>query len=603
METFSLRRVATEGASRTIALVERREILAFLLVVAFAAVVLGYYHDRFWWPSPDGAHAHRAARLLAGEVLNRDIQDLHPGYANFVNAAALWLFGEDLVSLRYPLAAMGFLQSCLIFLLLLPRGVLAAIAASAAMTALSLVQFLNPTAHWYCLFLLVVIVCVLAWLPRESRWRLEVLGFLVVTVLLFRQLTGVIVAMGVLTYLLCEAPGQARGKDRLTARALIALMAGGLALYLGAKTDPFAIVMFGLWPLGLLVWAWSRAAPANGDVLRLLVRLGLGGTVAATPLVLYHVLHGSMAAWFDDTVLAALALTEFGFMRTVSHLMYVLYGLRQAFAAESAAGVFNGLFWSALPLLAMANGFLVLRSLIRTHASGPLVHPLPFLAVFYAVVSVHYQIPNYLFYTASMSLAGLLWMTAGGIAWRRHIPVGLACALSAIGLYYHAGQPVSRGISGTLAGQRAPLVESDGLDRASLWMEAADVALYTYLVDLVEREVPPDEAIFALPMNPELYFLTRRRNPFRFSTSALGVRSDEQLKAVLETLEHNPPRLVFYRSDDFYNDPYAAKIVDFVRERYKPLDIRGGFEIYRYPATGNENAVARGRTHHAPADP
>jgi hypothetical protein len=225
------------------------------------------------------------------------------------------------------------------------------------------------------------------------------------------------------------------------------------------------------------------------------------------------------------------------------------------------------------------------------------------MAVFYALVSVHYQIPNYLFYTAAVSLAGLLWMTAGGPSWRRHLPVGLACALSAIGLYYHAGQPVSRGIWGALAGRQTPLVESRGLDRASLWMEASDIALYTYLVDLVEREVARDEAIFALPMNPELYFLTRRRNPFRFSTSAVGVRSDEQLKTVLDTLEREPPRLVFYRPDDYYNDPYAEKIVDFVRERYKPLDVRSGFEIYRYPATGSENHVARGRTDHAPADP
>jgi hypothetical protein len=597
-----VQRVTTVAERASSSAMRTRRVLAFFFVMAFAAVVLGHYHDRFWWPPDDGAHAHRADRVLMGEVLHRDIQDLHAGYANFVNAASFRLFGDDLVSLRFPLVAMAFAQSVLLFLLFLPRGVLAATAASASMTALSLVQFLNPTANWYCLFLFVLIVCVLAWLPRESRWRLETLGFLVVTILLFRQLTGVIVAIGVLTYLLCEAPGQARGKDRLMARALIALMAGGLALYLGAKTDPFAILIFGLWPLGCLVWAWSRAAPANGEVLRLTLRLGLGGVVAAAPLVLYHLFHGSMAAMFDDTVLAALSLTEFGFIRNYGYLVFLFHGLGQLFSAETAAGVLNGLFWAVLPLLATANGFLVARSLVRTASAGPLVHPLPFLAVFYALVSVHYQIPIYLFYSSAVSLAGLLWMTAGGAPWGRYLPVGLAGALSAIGLYYHAGQPLSRGLWGMITAQQIPLVESGGLNRASLWMEAADAALYTYFVEVVEREVPRDEAIFALPMNPELYFLTRRRNPFRFSNSALGVQSDEELTAVLDRLATEPPKLVFYRPDDKYNTAYTAKIVDFVRERYDPLDIRGGFEIYRYPATAEENAVARDRTDHAPAD-
>lgn len=40
-------------------------------------------------------------------------------------------------------------------------------AASVSMTALSFVQFLNPTSHWYCLFLLIAVICALGWLPRE----------------------------------------------------------------------------------------------------------------------------------------------------------------------------------------------------------------------------------------------------------------------------------------------------------------------------------------------------------------------------------------------------------------------------------------------------
>ena len=80
-----------------------------------------YFHNRFWWPPDEGAYAHVAARILDGEVLNLDVQDIHAGYINFANALWLWLFGLDLVSLRYPLAAMGFVQACIIYRILLPE--------------------------------------------------------------------------------------------------------------------------------------------------------------------------------------------------------------------------------------------------------------------------------------------------------------------------------------------------------------------------------------------------------------------------------------------------------------------------------------------------
>src|SRR5262249_50305226 len=146
------------------------------------------YFGTFWWPPDEGAYAYVAQRILRGDVLNRDIQDIHAGYVNFANAAALWLFGEDLLSLRYPLAAMAWLQAALAFVLFRNQGALTAAIAALALTALSTVQFLNPTAHWYALFLAVATIVVLSEMPRGARGRIELVGFLVMTAFLFRQL-------------------------------------------------------------------------------------------------------------------------------------------------------------------------------------------------------------------------------------------------------------------------------------------------------------------------------------------------------------------------------------------------------------------------------
>ena len=66
--------------------------------------------------SPDeGNYAHVAQRILGGETLNLQVQDVHPGHISFVNAAALRVFGTDLVSLRYPLVLAGLLQAAVLF--------------------------------------------------------------------------------------------------------------------------------------------------------------------------------------------------------------------------------------------------------------------------------------------------------------------------------------------------------------------------------------------------------------------------------------------------------------------------------------------------------
>ena len=94
-----------------------------LLVAALSnAALLWTYHDRYWFVVDEGNYAHIAERLLDGEVLHRDVQDLHPGFINFVNTAAFRLFGTDLVSLRYPLMAAMLALSLVVWWLLARRS-------------------------------------------------------------------------------------------------------------------------------------------------------------------------------------------------------------------------------------------------------------------------------------------------------------------------------------------------------------------------------------------------------------------------------------------------------------------------------------------------
>jgi hypothetical protein len=561
--------------------------LGFSVTLAVCAAILIHFHDQFWWPPDDGAYAYVAARILAGDVLNQDVQDIHMGYINFFNAFALWLFGEKSVSLRLPLIAVGLLQACIIFLMFKSRDTITATVAAIALTALSFVQFLNPTPHWYALFLMVSIIGCFGAISRDNWWRMFVVGLLLTTLFLFRQLSGAIAGIGVMAYMLYEAPKGARGRDTILARALMTIMFLGLAGYFLAKTDTTAVFLFGIWPLAVLAYGWFKITVANREIARQLPALLLGGIVAAAPLFAYHIHHGSIGTWYADTVLSAFKLTGLDFIGQPRYLSYAISGIVQIAAMENFDTVINGLFWAALVMVTPALGILLLIDLFRRGNAGPASHPLPFLALFYSPVSVHYQIPIYLFYSVGLSLTGLVWILTQPATRQRWIVSVCVLLIALTGLYYHAAQPLSRGLSGIMKGTRTEVTPSDGLNRLGLSIEASDVAVYRHISELVTREVRTNQSILAIPVNPEIYFITNRRNPFRFFSFALGVHNEAELSAVLQTIRNEPPQLVFHQPTDKYNTQSSDVVMAYVRENYSLLETLGGFKIYRYRNLNN----------------
>ena len=552
-----------------------------LAVVCLNAWLLARFHDRFWWPPDEGNYAHVAERILDGEVLHADVQDIHPGYVNFANAAAFAAFGRELTSMRYPLVLLGILQSLLFFIVLRPAGSAAAVVGATGITALGFLQFLDPTAHWYCLFLVVLLAAVLHGVPRTARWRLDVVGALVMMVVLFRQLSGVFVAMGALTWLLLEPADDHRGSRPWMARALIAVMIVGLSGYLARSTDAVGWLLFGIWPLLLLFQTARRTRVSRAQIMRMMRPLVRGGLIAALPLTIYHVVHGSLGAWYRDALETAITFPRLPFFDRIDYGDLLAEALR-GIATTDPSGVINGAYWLVLPLVGAILGVGTLARLGSVQAGRPDEVPpaLPILAVFYGVVSVHYQIPIYLAYTVGFSLGALLLLTRGS-----RVATAGAVALAAVAIVFHAGQPLSRGLAGAVRGERVAVVESDDLPRIGLRIEPSDVELYRELLGLIEREVPPSGSILALPSRAELYFLSGRRNPFRFYNSALGITTERDLQAALGLLAVDPPALVLYDRRDKYNTAASRAIMDWVTELYEPLPGVGPFEIYRHPGT------------------
>jgi hypothetical protein len=548
--------------------------------LAFTAAILWHFHDQTWWPPDDGVYGYVAQRILAGDVLNGNLHDLHAGYVNFLHAAALWLFGEDLVSLRYPLALLTVLQSALVFLLLRARGPIYAAVGAAAAGLLSFVLFVNPSANWYAQVIAFGAVAILARAePRGDRREIW-LGVLLATAFLFRQLSGVFVAIGVLTWLLV-APHRASTTGRpLLARLLALVMALGLVGYLWGKGSVDGAVMFGLGPLILTLVALTRTQLGNRATLAMIARLAMGGALATLPLLTYHLVHGSLHGWINDAFLSALHLTTLDFIDRSRfwHLAVLLVG--NVIHAPTAPVIFNALFWLGLLAAPVVLGASVAITALRRRA----LHPLPVVACVCALNSVHYEIWIYLVFSSALCLVALMWMFGGSRAGRRSLGIAVIC-LAAVSLIYQAGQPATRSVVDVLAGRKVALDAPEGLPGVSLAMTRADQQKYRRLLALIEEHVEPDKPMLALPFQPELYFLSRRRSIFDFYITTLSIRDEADLAAAQRRLTESSPPIIIYRPGDKYSNWASEALMTEIKRRYRRAEQVGSFDVY-LPAMG-----------------
>jgi len=574
----------------------RREATLIAAIAVVALAVVSHFLDRFWLPTDEGVYAYVAERMVAGGVLYRDVQDLHAGYVQLVNAAAFALLGVDLINLRYPLALATVLQAVLVFLLLRPRGPLVAVSGGLAAAALTFIQFLNPTANWYALFVAVLAIIALAW-PSRSASRLLLIGFLLGALFLVRQLTGVLFAIGALTYLLYEAHAVAPAAARraVLAPALIVVMTLGLGGYLVAKVELFAALLYGLWPLLILAWALTHLRPPDRAVVRLMGWLLAGSLLAAVPLLIYLGVHRALADWLRDSFVTANRITGLDFISTPGYFDLLALAVEGVLRPVNAVAVVNGLFWMCLVALPAAVGVLTLRCLVRAGRTSAYTagHPLVLTVPFFALVSVHFQIPIYLFFSAAPLLWALLWLAGGWPDPARRAIAVLVLMLSAVGLLWQAGQPLSRGWAGIVSGRSVALDATGALPKASLRMEASEQETYRRLLATIDRHAGPADGLLAAPVSPELYFLSGRRPPVKFFSTAIGLRNDDDVRNAAAALQADPPAVIVHRTRDKYNTPLGDALLASLLGDYALVETVADFEVWALSRRVSSVSVAK----------
>jgi hypothetical protein len=258
--------------------------------------------DQGWVPHDDGAFGQSALRVLHGQLPHREFAELYTGGLTFVDAGAMWVFGEDLVSLRYPLFG--------VFLLLVPAAYYIARRFAppwiAALTVAGVVTWSIPVypaamPSWYLLvFSVCGAACLVRWRETErARW-LFACGLLAGLAITFK-IVGVYLVAAVLLFLLVVHRRQARRLRIDVAGALGALGAAGLtASVLGSRYGISEVLEFVV-PIAAVLAAMiaiRRRSPvpavaAAGSLVRSFLVLGAGVSLPVAALAAPYLVAGA----------------------------------------------------------------------------------------------------------------------------------------------------------------------------------------------------------------------------------------------------------------------------------------------------------------------
>lgn len=551
-------------------------ILNFLLLMSF--------YDTTWAPFDDGTYAHLGERILSGEISNKDFQSIHAGLINFVHAASLWMFGPQLVSLRFPLIFIGLLQAIMVQLLFSRLWPWLGTIVSVSLTGLGILQYFNPTAHWYCHVLFIVLIGVLHWTRPSSLGRMVFLGFLIGTIFLFRQLTGVIGGIGLLTYLIMESntSHDVQRQDLLFSRFLLGFMGVGLIFYFLSHASVWDFFLFGLCPVTFIGLAWLYTTCNNSETFRIVWQLSLGAFFSLLPLLLYHFLHNSISPWISDTVFQAIKLSQLSIYSQREYAQLIGVSLYTLMNVNGVNSLLNGTYLLLLLCMSLLNGGLLIWTFLKKKQEGTqgyIPSALPLLAMFYAVVSILYPIMIYLYLTVGLSLLGFVWQLYTSNR-ARTFGLLLSVFLSIVAIHFHAGQPRGQTWNKFMQGEKIALAPIEHLEKFGLKIDPLDGEMYAQLVGFIKQKTNHKDPIFVFPYNPEIYFLADRPNPFRFYHVALGVTNGNEGQALIQSLKEAPPALIIFNPSDINNTNASALIAEYVREAYFPIKQIGEFEIF-----------------------
>jgi len=558
-------------------------LLLACLILSFA--LCWYFHDKGWLRRDAGYYGYVSQRLLEGDILHRDIQVLHAGLINFINTFFLKMSGGDLVGLRYPLIALTVVQSAIGYKLAKGNGYLAAITAVLVLTAFGFLQFINPTPNWYTMFFAIVLAWLLSSQRPDSSRKIILVGFTVGLIFLLRQLSGIYMAIAVTSIIFLKNPSIEGVPKPVAGRNVLAFLCLGLAIFVLLTGHWVGVILIGSGPTILLLLIALRCRVNGRDATRLILNLCLGSVLAALPLIVYNLRLGNLGNWFNDAILANISLAGMQMFDIYNYLEIPGFALISFIRGDlwALSGLLYWIFLLAVPLLLSV----LLIHIIRK--SNDTIPVSGIIACFYSLVSVIFETPIYLSYSTGIVLFALL--TLEGLRYERII-VAACIITSVVAILFQAGENKQ---TLKFAATNTRLLETTNyIPGHSIKVGYEEALKYKKIGQLIDTCTFASDKIFAMPIHPEVYFLSNRQSAFRFLNSGLGLQTNEDVETQIEyVLNSNYPALILHNQVDVDNNSVLGQnLLDGVSHEFSTLGKIDEFTIYHRSSHSLKNRCA-----------
>ncbi|MCP4658270.1 MAG: glycosyltransferase family 39 protein [bacterium] len=601
--------------------------LAILLCVWTAvAVYLAVRADHSWIAHDEGLLAQSAERVLDGQLPHRDFDDAYTGGLSLLHAAAFRLLGIKLTSLRWVLLVFSLAFTAAVYGIAsrVSRPVVCALV-TLLCVAWSVPIYFAGMPSWYNLFCAAFgTLALLRHIETDKRRWLLIAG-LCCGISILIKVIGLFFTAAVLLFLLYREQTLTESDPdtdppsaafKLLSGTALLVFCGLLASLVSRRPSAFGLFQFLLPGLALAVFLlWNESRLRHGGLRRRwarLRRLGLPfGLGVILPIAVYLVPYltssalpdlwngvfilplkrfelVAMAPSLDRTLAAAvpltlllgapLALRAKASGRTTGMLLTAAVGAAVAvtvFGDQQA--VYRGVWHSIRPLVPVVTilGCLTLSKTLRAKIVRPATprRQQLFLLLATAGMGGLVQYPNafwiYFCYVAPLVVLAILFLVGEEPpAWRR-IWIGvLAFYLLFAVVWLHRGFVLTTGVRYWQVDESARLE----LDRGGLRVAPRIAAAYEGLVAVVNEHSPPGSFIYATPDCPEVYFLSRRRNPTRtfYEIFEPDYRDDPRgrNRRLLAMLEAHDVDLVVLHWSPKFSDPIGEDLLAEIRARY-----------------------------------
>ena len=493
----------------------------------------------------DGVYFWLAQRIVAGSVLHADIAASHPGYALYTCAALIRLFGEELLSLRYPLPLLSALLTWALVRIAQPAGTRTQWIVGLVSACLGVAQFITPSAGWYATAFAAAAMAVFSTAQSDSSRKLGLMFFAGVLVGIaagFRQTNGAFAGAGMVLILALSISERAAVPVGALQRTfdIGSLFFAGLLLLLPALS-------------GASGSNWLLSAPVLACLFLAARRIAAGEANLPAPALLTASL-GAMAGFLPVLLASAAqgALHEFLYDTVVSASIYTTY-------ASNRGSTFYTLATDALELLtfpgiypkASALYLLLISLLPLTLASAILLHPhrlrQPAVAVMVVTSAVFmlnqtvFQGLLYAFFWLPATFGALLLLTHGR-PFSKVVAVA-AGAMSIFALVFHAGR-LPGAVETAVLSSPAYVQTNCSLPKCRLRIDPHNNAIWKAQVDDLMLALPRDRPLAILPEGSTFYGLLPNPSPWSIAWIRKGVSRDTDVARLKHEIQETPGTLV-----------------------------------------------------------